>query len=403
MRVAGWVLCGVFWSGVLAGAQAAVKKTPGEVKAEDEKAQELVRQQNFVAALPLYEDLHQQDLQNPRFMEGLGFCLIGNAASVQGEQHAALRARAKQVLLQAQAAGDNSNLLQTLLEALNNDSTQASKSTEPPPQGHEWLEKGEKAFTSGDLPTAVQMYSKAFEENPRYYAAALFAGDAEFKQSHFAEAGLWFAKAIAIDPNIETAHRYWGDSLEKAGEHQKAEAQFIEAIIADPYRRTVRMGLTQWAAANHRIVVGPPIKLPANTVTEGKDGHINLTIPVPADSKNDDHETSANLAYSLASATWHTEKFKKTYPNEKTYRHSLAEEADSVRSMLIVLKEIKIRDADLSTSTKLLIELDKNGLLESWILLDNPDQGIAQDYVAYRAAHRDLLAKYIAQYDVHEK
>ena len=47
------------------------------------------------------------------------------------------------------------------------------------------------------------------------------------------------------------------------------------------------------------------------------------------------------------------------------------------------------------------MRISVNGMLVCWILLDDPDQGIAQDYVAYRAAHRDLLRAYIAKYDVH--
>ena len=39
-------------------------------------------------------------------------------------------------------------------------------------------------------------------------------------------------------------------------------------------------------------------------------------------------------------------------------------------------------------------------MLECWILIDHPDQGIAQDYVAYRASHRELLHAYVAKYDV---
>ncbi|HEY4356396.1 MAG TPA: tetratricopeptide repeat protein [Acidobacteriaceae bacterium] len=402
MRFAG-VVCflGILCVNV-AGAQSVASKSEAEIKAEDQRAQELLRKQNFAAALPLYEDLHAQQPQNFRFTEGLAFALVAKA-SQQPEAEAKLTtARAKQILLQAQAAGDTSNVLATLLEGLD-DKTPVDSANRPVSVGHEWLEKGEKAFTSGDLPGAVEFYTKAFEENPNYYAAALFAGDAEFKQDHFGAAGIWFAKAIAIDPNTETAHRYWGDSLEKAGEHQKARGQFIEAIIAEPYRRSVRVGLKQWADENHCMIVAPPIKLPGSSVTEGKDGHINLTIPMPADGKKDDPESTAQFAYALGAATWHGDKFKKTFPNEKIYRHSLAEEADSIRLMLTILKERKIPESKLSTSTKLLIELDKNGLLESWILLDNPDQGIAQDYVAYRKEHRDLLAKYILQYDVHEK
>ena len=39
--------------------------------------------------------------------------------------------------------------------------------------------------------------------------------------------------------------------------------------------------------------------------------------------------------------------------------------------------------------------------MECWILLDAPDQGTAQDYVTYRATHRDLLRAYIEKYDLH--
>ncbi len=42
-------------------------------------------------------------------------------------------------------------------------------------------------------------------------------------------------------------------------------------------------------------------------------------------------------------------------------------------------------------------------MLERWILLDHPDQGIAQDYAAFRTTHRDLLHQYIARYDIHPK
>ena len=103
----------------------------------------------------------------------------------------------------------------------------------------------------------------------------------------------------------------------------------------------------------------------------------------------------------MNSALWQGEKFKKAYPNEKQYRHSLAEEKDSIHGMLQVARETKIPDSKLSASTKVLMDIDKDNMLECWILLDHPDQGIAQDYVAYRKDHRGLMAKYIAKYDIH--
>jgi hypothetical protein len=47
--------------------------------------------------------------------------------------------------------------------------------------------------------------------------------------------------------------------------------------------------------------------------------------------------------------------------------------------------------------------LEKDNMLECWILLDDPDQGVAQDYIAYRAAHRDLLIAYVEKYDLHPR
>ena len=117
--------------------------------------------------------------------------------------------------------------------------------------------------------------------------------------------------------------------------------------------------------------------------------------------KKDDAEGSLRMIYAMQSALWRGDEFKKHFPDEKQYRHSLPEEAESIRSMLAVAREQKIPVDKLSTSTKLLMELDQNGMLECWILIDNPDQGIAQDYAMYRKDHRKLLEQYIAKYDVH--
>jgi tetratricopeptide (TPR) repeat protein len=385
---------GVMWMTMAVSAQtAATPKSDDEIKAEADQAQALYSKQDFIGALPLYEDLYAQRPQSVVYTERLAFVLLAKAGQQDPQAAKATAARAKQLLLQAKAAGDNSNLLQVLLEKLN----QPDDGSAPPPVGREWLAKGEAAFSSGDLPAALGFYEKALEENPQYYAAALFAGDTEYKLNHPAEAGKWFAKAIAIDPDQETAYRYWGDCLEKTGDHQRAEAEFIQGIVAAPYSRAPRVGLKQWADANHSMLAAPPIKLPARA-TPGKNGDVNITLDA---SKKDDPEMSLALVYSMGSALWQGEKFKKQYPNEKVYRHSLAEEVDSIHTMLAVAAETKIKPDKLSTSTKLLMELDKNGMLECWILLDDADQGIAQDYVAYRKDHRELLAKYIAQYDVH--
>ena len=376
---------------------AAPAKTEAELRAEAAKADAFLDRQNSVAALPLYEDLHAQQPGNLRYEERLAMSLLGSATQQSPQQAAATRERARKLLLDAQGSGDNSNMVTVLLEK-----TGKATAPEPPRQpGQDLVDAGEKAFTRGDLDGALENYRKALEMNPRLYGAALFAGDVEFKRKHPAEAGEWFAKAIAIDQNTETAHRYWGDTLEAAGNHQHAEQEFIAAIVAQPYGRAPRVGLQQWAMKNHAQIAPPPITLPAEAKVEtAGTGGMNVTLPAgEADEKNPD--AALEIAYTMMTVVWHGNQFHQEFPTETTYRHSLPEIAAAVRAMLTAAAKTSISDEKLNTSVKLLRELDSKGLLESWILLDHADQGIAQDYPTYREGHRALLATYIAAYDVH--
>jgi len=69
--------------------------------------------------------------------------------------------------------------------------------------------------------------------------------------------------------------------------------------------------------------------------------------------------------------------------------------------VIAVVKEQNIPEDKLDPTLKSLLALDKDGMLECWILLNGADQGIVQDYAAYRAAHRDLLHAYMDKYVVH--
>jgi tetratricopeptide (TPR) repeat protein len=382
--------------GLAAMGQAQAVKSDADVKTESDQAQALYDKGNFVAALPLYEELHGARPANTLFEERLAMALLGGSGQPAPAEAKAIRLRAKTLLLDARAKGDDSNLSQVLLEKLD----QIEQAGDPAPvAGKEWFDKGEAAFGKGDLAGAVGFYSKALEVNPQYYFAATYAGDAEFKMNHPAEAGKFFAQAIAIDPDIETAHRYWGDCLEKDGDHQRAEEQFIEAIVADPYSKSPRVGLKQWAERNHARVVPPPIILPKRAEPDAK-GNTNINLDPSTLTRPG---AAAWIVYMMAPTQWKNGEFAKHYPKEKVYRHSLAEEASALRDVLALVNEQKLPTTEdkLDTTLKMLIELDKNGMLECWILLDDADQGIAQDYVAYRKDHRELMAKYIAQYDVH--
>jgi hypothetical protein len=109
------------------------------------------------------------------------------------------------------------------------------------------------------------------------------------------------------------------------------------------------------------------------------------------------------MPYGRARAGWRGEKFRKEFPNEPKYRHSLKEEAESFRQMIAVLKaeeDYQTKPKELDGPLRALVILQGVGLLEPILLLDRADAGIAQDYPAYRAAHRDKIGEYLSGFMV---
>jgi tetratricopeptide (TPR) repeat protein len=386
-------------SGVALSAQTAVgpgsTKSDAEVQKEDQQAEALFQQQNFLGALPLFEDLHQQRPESNVFRERLAMSLLAKASTEAPSDATVTRERAKTLLLEAKAAGDNSDLLQVLLEKLSTPFVASAGMRKSP--GAESMLKAQKAFSNGKLKKALAFYKEAAEADPQLYEAALFVGDTEFKMKNYDEAGTWFAKAIAINPDREIAYRYWGDTLTHKGNQKAARSKFVDAVIAEPYTKAPWVGLKQWADAAHAQLAGPPITLPKQAVPDEK-GNVNVSV----DASTVGSPTSGVwLIYSTQPMMWRSTEFKKHYPNETVYRHSLAEEAESLRSVIAVVKEQKIPDDKLDPTLKSLLALEKDGMLECWILLNGADLGITQDYGAYRAIHRELLHAYVDKYVVH--
>lgn len=48
-----------------------------------------------------------------------------------------------------------------------------------------------------------------------------------------------------------------------------------------------------------------------------------------------------------------------------------------------------------------LVGLNDAGMLDCWILINGADDGVGQDYPAYRDAHRQLLQDYVDRFVVH--
>jgi tetratricopeptide (TPR) repeat protein len=371
--------------------------------AERQRALDLYESSNYAAALPLLEKVSAANPNDIAILSRLGFVLYATSTT---EKDAAvrqkMRERARAILSRSKSLGDESNLTAIALDALSrNDPSEVPFSSIR--SAEEAIREGEAAFVRGDMDKALASYERALALDPKLYEAALYAGDMEFKKgynstdpqyrsNHFDASGLWFAKAIAINANRETAYRYWGDALDAQGKTDQARDKFVDAIIAEPYSRQPYVGLTQWAE-RHKVALGhPKIEPPNSTRTEG--GQTTLSIdPKTLNSIDGSNEW---LMYDLTRIAWSKGEFFKNYPEEKVYRHSLKEEAAAFRMVAEAaakdLKSGKVKA--LEPSLAMLVKLTEDGFLEAYVLFARPDQGIARDYPAYRAANRDKLRRY---------
>lgn len=371
--------------------------------AERQRAIDLYESQNMVAALPLLEKVALVYPNDRVVLSRLGFALYANSLDQKDPaMRQKMRDRARAVLQKSQSLGDDSNLTQMVLDGLSApDASQVPFSNIKTAETA--IREGEAAFMRGDMDKAIAAYKRALDADPNLYDAALYAGDAEFKKGynstdpqfrndHFNAAGVWFAKAIAINPNRETAYRYWGDALNAQGKSNEACEKFVEAIVAEPYSRNPYVGLQQWAQA-HKVPVGHPRIVPPNsTTTQGQ----TTTLNIDPRTLNSNDGSSNWLMYNLTRMSWQKDEFFKNYPNEKEYRHSLKEEAAALRVVAEAaskdLKTGKVKALEASLDS--LVQLHDAGLIEAFVLFARPDQGIARDYNAYRAANRDKLKKY---------
>jgi tetratricopeptide (TPR) repeat protein len=389
------------WCGTLLLASLAGLCAAQSTRVEDperQQAMQLFDERKYVEALPLLERVAVTRPRDSVVMERLGFAILANAAGITDpESSQRERRRARQVLLQAQALGDNSNLLQVLLQGIPEDGGAAAFSANKAVEGV--MHEAEAAFGRGDLKQALDGYLRAFALDPHLYEAAVFAGDSYFKMQQNMSACEWYARAVQVNPDRETAYRYWGDALMAMGQNGQARTKFIEAIVAEPYQRTSWVGVEQWAGKNSLSMSFPRI-VPPHTVSPPQTGAGGPA--APKDKAGERDGTSAWVVYPLIRADWAADRFAKVFPEEKKYRHTLREEAESLHKVVERLQELvekrKVRALD--PSLALLLRLDDQGLLEAYVLFAAADRGIQQDYAGYRAANRDRLRRYLSEYVV---
>ncbi len=362
------------------------------------QASELLKQTKYTDALPLLEKIAALEPNDGETQFYLAFALLGQSKNTQdAAARKALRVRARNAFVKAKALNFNEPKLDALIMSLPEDGSEAPGFSSNP-EANKLMEEGEALFTQGKADEALKKYQEALNLEPKLYHAALFSGDIYLQKQDYEKAEVWYQKAIAIDPDKETAYRYSATPLMKQRKTDAARDRYIEAFIVEPYNRFARGGLIQWAQATQTQLAHPDIEIPTNvTFDEKGDAKINLDANALLGGGKDDGGF-AWIAYGGARSTWRKEKFAKMFPNEKAYRHSLAEEVDALRTVVSVATSDK--KAKLGPSLARLKKLDEQGLLESYILIARPDEGIVQDYPAYLKQNRDKLRRYMLEYVV---
>jgi tetratricopeptide (TPR) repeat protein len=367
---------------------------------EATRANDLYKAGKRPEALPLYEDLAKANPNEQLYAERLADCLGAEATQLSDPAEVkAVRIRERDAAKRAVTLGDTAEFVRQMA---NLDPEQPLYASIISP-AKALLTEAEKAYTAGDFPTAMAKYTAAAEADPHLYEAPLYAGDTAYVQKDLNTAAPWFARAIGIDPNRETAYRYWGDAILKLGnDPAAAREKFIDAIVAEPYSKFAWQGLRQWADIEKATLLAPKIDRPAGPVVDAKKpGNVTINIDPAATDDKQHPGASAWLMYSLIRAGYRGDAFKKNFPNEKEYRHSLKEEDAALVTVVESIKNQNVKTGELDESLRNLVELNDAGMLDCWILISASDEGIAKDYDAYRKQHRQLLHDYLERFVVH--
>ena len=397
-RFVGNLICFVFFVCFLsASLQPAVAHAQQEQDLIELKKQasELIKKQQYTDALPILERLVKAEPEDPQIHFHLGFALIAQATTTKDDaKRKELRVRARSAFIKSKELGIREPIVDAVIQNIPPDGSDG-KAFSQNVEANGLMKEAESLFSQGQLDDALANYQKALRLDPQLYEAALFSGDVYLHRDNFEQAEIWYQKAIAINPNKETAYRYSATPFMKQRKFDQARDRYVEAYITEPYNRYTTAGLTQWAQATNTTIGHPRIEVPASVSFDDK-GNSNVSLDSKTFSGNKEDGSFAWIGYSLTRTVWRKGKFAQTFPQEKIYRHSLAEEADALRTVIkMATTDEKVKK--LNDSIVQLKKLNDEGLLEAYILFVRVDAGIAADYPAYLKQNRDKLRRYVVQ------
>lgn len=361
-----------------------------------QKIDELVKLQQYIQALPLLEKMVVIEPKDHEMHLRLGFALLAQTnITPDADERKTLRIRARKAFTRAKETGDTHPVVDALIEGIPIDGSEGPTFSSNK-AASDLMEQAEAFFSQGKGDEALENYQKALVLDPKLYDAAVFCGDVYVQKQDWAQAEAWYQRAIALDPTKEKAYRYSATPYMKQKKYDIARDRYVEAYITEPYSKFSAAGLSQWGNITKTPLGHPKIDTPTN-VRFDKKGDATINLDAGALLGGKDNGSFAWIIYGGTRSLWHKEKFAKTFPDEKTYRHSLNEEVEALHSVVHMATSEK-KAKKLSPSLAKLKELDDKGLLEAYILLATPDDGIAADFPKYLAQNRDKLRRYVVEY-----
>lgn len=363
-----------------------------KIAAEKSKAMALANAGQYLEAFTLLEKLAVALPNDVDVITHFGIAVAARSVTFSDPKvRKAERKRAHEVLSKAKALGMTNVMALTFLDQIAPDGGEEDNFSGSDPEVESAMREGEGYFGKGDYVKAREAYLRAYKKDPKNYEAVLFIGDSYYADHKYADAEPWFAKAIALNPDRELAYRFWGDSLLSQDKVKEATEKFIDAFVAEPYSRYSSDNIDKLTRKQKKqfsvITIAPP----------GTEGLEEIRLRPELLSSTDG--TKYWLKFNEVRERWKNEIFKKTRPNEP-YRDSLGERAAAFKAVAeaasAAIKAGEIKNPHHSITN--VIELNNKGLIESYILLLTPTEGVAEDYEAYRKTNRATLRKFLSEY-----
>jgi tetratricopeptide (TPR) repeat protein len=369
-------------------------QTEEEVKEALVKGLVLFKQQQYIEALPHLELLVKVMPEEAKLHFLYGFSLVAKSKQItNGEEAKQLSAKALEEFKTAKKLGMNDQMNDGLIKLLSGTSspeeaTVYSKNSE----ANKLVNQGENYFAQSKYDDAISAFQKALALDGNIYQAAISLGDCYVFKQDWANAEKSYQKAIAIDPTRETAYRYSATPFMRQEKYEQARDRYIEAWITEPYSQMSPRGISQWADVTGAKLGHPKVNFP--DIKFDEQGRALMEAPVSNPNYNSEWK-----GYLAARIDWRKNKFAKTFPAEKEYRHTLQEEVEAVRNALKIAKEEKLSHPQF----EILQKLDGEGLLEAYVLMAQADEGIAQDHENYLKANRPKMRQYVLNYVIQTK